>query len=178
MSRRDQLDDFVNRNSEPVYLTSKADIIDYYKDKFGEKAWKSELVQSISGSTDKKSKEYRSAIRDFQGDRLEKPGKPGRYEAIGQQLPPVSRTPNGSSITVTVEGEQANGRGGTRHRSITATFTGSDAYDFVNNPSFDKIYERFMPGGASLFGGDDGDDGDEDDGEIDADYVIVVGSVS
>ena len=103
-----------------------------------------------AGTTDKSSRAYKSASRQFQFDK--RTGQERykservtaatreRYETIGKQLPPSSYNPKGD-ITITVKGTQSGGtRGGTRDRSFTATFSGSDAYGFVNNPNFRDIY--------------------------------------
>lgn len=149
----DQLRKFVEEHSTPNHFKSKAEIVEYFRDKYGTK-WTPHAAMFISQTTDKKSKAYGAAIRDFQGKRLDKPGLPGRYEEIGKRLPPISRTPKGD-ITVTVKGKQdiyVKGKyAGQRDKKITVTFTGADAYNFVNNPSLAMIYDAYMSGGADLF---------------------------
>jgi hypothetical protein len=136
----------IERQTTPTYVRSKADIIEHYRDTYGEKDWKSHLASDLAGTTDKKSKEYKSAIRHFQGDRLEKAaGRSAapRFEAVGKQLPPVSVTPKDGTLTFTVGGSQSDPYGGHRNRTINHSMTGTTAYDFANNPNWQDFWEDY-----------------------------------
>jgi hypothetical protein len=140
MDKQDMLQNFVDSKKE--HLSSKQEIIAHFRAEHGDK-YRPYAAAAIAGTSDKKSREYRSAIRDFQGKREGQAGKPGRYEAIGQKLPPVFKS---DKITVTVKGTQARDKGdggGTRSKSITATFEGQKAKDFVANPNYDEIYDDY-----------------------------------
>ena len=136
----------VDRVSTPNFLTTKAEIVDYYKDTYGSK-WTGKAAAALSGTTDTKSREYRAAIRQFQGDRLNKEPRQAvvkqEYRQLGEKLPPTGRTPKSNSITVTVQATQSNGRGGSRQREIKATFTGDQAYTWVNDPNFQDIWDEY-----------------------------------
>lgn len=127
----------VHEKATPVFLTSKSDIAEHYREQYGSKKWTSEAAKALSGTSDKNSKEYKAAIRQFQGSRLQQAGKilAPRFEQVGQHLPPSGYIPKDNQITVTVTGNQADGKGGSRERSFTVKLTGSDAHDFVNKPT-------------------------------------------
>lgn len=131
--------------SNPVYMGSKAEMVDALKDKYG-KSWTSHAASIISNNAPKGSTEYKSAMRHFQGERLNKEftsRSAGKGERLAKSLPPVGYTPKSDSITVTLKGTQkANNRGGTRERTFTATFSGADAVKFVNNPSAREIFRQ------------------------------------
>lgn len=134
----------IERQTVPTYLSRKADIIEHYRDTYGEKTWKSHLAQDMSGSTDKRSKEYRSAMRHFQGDRLAKEGRDkSRWEALGQTLPSTGRVPTNGTLTFTVTGTQHDPYGGLRDRTITWTMKGASAFDFANNPNWIDFWDDY-----------------------------------
>jgi len=150
--------------SNPGYtLTTKAEVIDLYKDKYGIKTWNSHLASDIAGTSDKKSKAYKSAIRNFQGDRLDKAGKGVKWAEIGSKLSAPLRTPKSETLTITIKGTQLTSRKTFRDRQITVTLKGDAAKNFVNNPTYADIYEEYGV-----------DDGLFDDG----DYELGVASVS
>jgi hypothetical protein len=163
-------------HANPVYMSSKADIVEHYKQTYG-KNWTSHAAQALSGTSDKHSKEYSRAIRQFQGSRLQQAGAKlaPKFEGVGKQLPPSSYTPKENSITVTVKGTQAGGSykrnaagqqvwrsSGTREREFTTTFSGPDAYQFVNSPSLRTFFKSMgYPDDVIEQIGDDGDYGVE-----------------
>jgi hypothetical protein len=139
----------VESATTPVFMSSKHELMNYYQDQYG-KNWKSHIASDLSGSPDKKSRAYQSAIRNFQGDRLAKEGRDkARWQALGEKLPPVSRMLAGNSITVTVSGTQQG-----RNRTIRATLSGSQAYSFVNDPNYNEIYEAYGVDGDMFEGGE------------------------
>lgn len=138
-------------------MTSKADIVEYYKDTYGQK-WTRAIAESLHGSVKNRNGEdvsIKNIQRRFQGDRLEKEMSKrdkGLYEQVGKELPPVGKKLENNTITVTVVGTQ-----GGRTRSWTATFTGADAYDFADNPDYRTIFNRlgYPPHVIDMFEGDD-----------------------
>jgi hypothetical protein len=144
--------------SIPVFMSSKSELMSYYHDHYG-KHWKSQIASDLSGTPDKKSRAYQSAIRNFQGDRLAKEGRDKtRWQALGEKLPPMSLKPKDNQITITIQGTQQG-----RNRIIKVTLSGPQAYAFVNHPNYSDVYEAY------------GVDGDLfEDGE----YAIEVSSVS
>jgi len=152
-----KFDDVIAKISTPVHLKDKADIIEHFKDQYGAKRWESEAAMYISGTTDKRSRAYKSARRDFEGDRLGKPGKTGRYESIGRRLPPIDRVPSSNMAIITVTGKQQNSNGTIRNRRINVTLQGQALRDFVHKPEWRYIWDEF---GTDLGGGDEeGDSG-------------------
>jgi hypothetical protein len=161
MSREDKLQHAIEGVSRPVYLSNKADIVEYLKDTYGKK-WTSVGAELRSGTSDTKSREYKSAQRSFQGGREHSTPRTAAdkesWSKIGRQLPSVSRElkPGKDSITITVQGDQKNGkRGGTRPRTIEVTFSGPSAHDFINNPNFPDIWDEYFDGGSEVM--EDGD---------------------
>lgn len=145
MSAMDELINAVNEKSNVTYRNSKEELVAFYQKQYpgtGKGGWKQHLVADLAKQTGMKPKNLE---RRFDPSRLHNQEKrnAGQYKKLGEQLPPVSRSPKGNSITVTVEGQQDNGRGGTRDRTITVTFTGPDAYSFVNNPNFGDIWDEY-----------------------------------
>jgi hypothetical protein len=158
MSREDMLANVVRNASEPVFMNSKSQLVEYYKDQYG-KNWTGHIASALAGTSDKKSKEYKSAIRHFQGDRLAKEGKKsgGMWKSLGEKLPPVGLKPKDGSISVTVRGNQ-----GTRSRVVHATFRGADAQAFINKPSYWQVYYQSY-GDADLADMFDNEGGMDDD---------------
>lgn len=156
---RDVFKNIVESSSIPNFMGTKAEIVTHFRDTIGEKNWIRQAAIEYSGAQPG-SKEYKSARRQFEGERLTKePAKEtgkARFKEIGEKLPSIGRTPKGD-VTVTVTGKQDNGRkGGYRERTITVTLKGSDAYSFVNDPNFQTIWDA---GDYPDFG-----EGDEDGG--------------
>jgi hypothetical protein len=171
MAREDMLRTAINSATMPIYATQKADIVEYYQEKYG-KNWTVQAALDLSGAP-KGSTAYKSAQRHFQGSRLNAQPKTAkaqaaaaeRYKTLGEKLPPIGRTlkPGRDSITVTVRGTQDNGRPQGRERKIKVSFSGSNATQFINDPDFLSIWDAY-----------DVDPGTFDDGE----YEIDVSGVS
>jgi hypothetical protein len=141
----DELVKAVNEKSNVTYRSSKEELVSYYQKQYpgtGKGGWKQHLVADLANLTGMKPK---SLERRFDPSRLHSQEKrnAGQYKQLGEQLPPVSRSPKGGSITVTVKGQQDNQRGGMRDRRVTVTFTGQAARDFVNDPSFEAIWDKY-----------------------------------
>lgn len=165
----------IDKVSVETYRTSKTDVIEYYKDQHGESGWRSAIARDLVGIVKNKKGEdvsYRNIRRRFEGTRAEsaKATKGGQdYKALGEKLPSLGRTPKGNSITIIITGTQVADRKAktTRDRRITATFTGTDAYQFVNNPNYRDIWLGYA-------------EGNEDIADLleDGEYAIDVGGVS
>lgn len=153
MSREEKLHAAIDSKVDYHHITDRAGVIDHFKDRYGTN-WKSHAASHIAGTSDKSSRAYKSASRQFQKNTktgveryLGKESKATRekYAAIGKTLPPMSRTPKDGKITIIVSGTQANsrGRGGRSPRVIEVNFSGPDAQAFVDNPSFPAIWEQY-----------------------------------
>lgn len=155
MSAQDELMKAIESISTPNYRTSKEEIVSYYQDKYpgtGQNGWRQNLIRdtlATKGITRQSvgDKEYnrlaKNTGRRFDPSRLHTPEKrsSGDYKKLGEQLPPISRTPKKNSADFVVKGEQGNGKGGTRSRTIRGTMSGPTLYDFVNNPSWSDYWD-------------------------------------
>jgi len=159
MSKQDMLRDAVNAKTTPVFMSSKADVIDYYRDTYkGQRTdkkgnvtyeWKTKLVNDLIGVAKNKKGEDLSRAnisRRFQAGRestnATAKGK-GEYETIGKKLPPTGRTLKGDEITINIRGTQTDKRQHTRPRDISITLSGNAAKAFVMNPTFDALWDAF-----------------------------------
>jgi hypothetical protein len=147
----DMLKAAVDSKFVDVYAKSRGDVVEYYKEAYGSQ-WKSHLSMALSGTSDKSSRAYKSASRQFQFDKRK--GKErylgekqttatkARYEQAGKQIPPIKRKLPGDKLTVTVTGKQYDysKRPG---RSISVTFTGPDAYSFAYSPNYRDIWTEY-----------------------------------
>lgn len=147
--REDMLLGAVQSVSTPNYMTGKDQIVAYYRDTYGTK-WRGAIVQELAPITGLKKK---SLQRRFDPSRLSSRPRTAKakdeYRQLGEKLPPVDRTPNKSSITITVKGKSEG-----RKRTVTATFSGVEAYKFVNDPEFIDIWEDYGVDGGLFEGGD------------------------
>jgi len=141
-----QLQTTINQKAPLTYMRSYGELKDFYQDKFGQKGWIGGLAQAITGSDARSGKEYLAARRSI--ERYEK----GQFATmkkytpelprVGKQLPPTGRSLPGGQFTIEVKGEQSDSKGGTRPRSFKATFQGSEALGFANNPSYRAILKK------------------------------------
>jgi hypothetical protein len=146
----ERLQAVVNSKTELAYMSNKADIIDFYRDKYSTKGWTRAIAQDLHGMVKNRAGEdvsVKNIQRRFQGNRLAKEmskhDKP-LYEQLGKKLPDQGRKLKGDSITIEVKGHQSAGTNkGTRDRTIEVTFTGANAHNFINNPSFQDIWEEY-----------------------------------
>ncbi len=148
-------------HANPVHIKSRSEYIDYYRDTYG-KAGTRKAAESLYGSVKNKKGEdvsVKNIMRQFQsrgGKEQKESAKSAEvYQEAGKKLPPTSYTPKQNTITVTVNTVQTGGQyrrdshgnskwvsGGERPRSFTATFSGPDAYAFVNNPSLRDVLKK------------------------------------
>ena len=162
MTREEMLQAAIIAKTDPRYMTSKAQIIEYYRDTYpGQKKdkrgeityeWKTRIVSDLQGIAKNKQGEdmsRASIARRFQSGR--ESGAPttakarAEYAAVGQKLPPIGRQLRGDSITFHIQGDQLPGpRGGLpRKREFDVSFTGAAAQDFITSPSFPAMWEAY-----------------------------------
>ncbi len=74
---------------EPVYLSTKAGIVDYYKDVYGDRlgkgGWKDRLAKDYAALTGEK---VSSVKRSLNPDRMHQPGSRQHWKDFGKTLPP------------------------------------------------------------------------------------------
>lgn len=154
-NREDLFKAAINAKTDPVYMTSKSDIIEYYRDTYkGVKEtkkgpiyeWKTRIVSDLQGIVVGKNGEPMSRAniaRRFQSGRENQAASPRgkqEYASLGQKLPPIGRQLRDNKITVTVKAHQDGPKHkGTRDRSWTATLTGANAQKFVDDPTLRDI---------------------------------------
>ena len=84
----------VDAVSPSVFMTSKAEIMDYYQDKYGQ-GWESQAARDLSGETSGKA--YKNARRNFEARKGERVGKKGgatkKWADFGKTLPPIGKKP-------------------------------------------------------------------------------------
>jgi hypothetical protein len=183
-----QLDRARDQITNTVFLSTKAEVTEYYKDAYGAKSWTSRIAKDLHGMIKNKKGENMSVAniqRRFQGGRELKAATQsktkGEFAALGKTLPPI-RTLKHDTITVTVRGTQ---KGGTRKgkqrpdraRVFTIAMNASQSQAFADNPTWDLVWDAY--GGFSF--GDYDDDGELQDDEgldINPDYVLSGVSVS
>lgn len=137
----------VEAASTPNYIGTKSEVIDYYKDTHGDK-WRRAIAHDLHGSIKNKKGENMSVAniaRRFEGGRELKAAKTkdvkGQFKQLGEKLPPVSRSPKGGEVTLHIKGNQKTGKGGTRERNITVKMRGDEAYTWVNNPTWETMWD-------------------------------------
>jgi hypothetical protein len=156
-------------NAASTSMSTKSELIDYYKDKYGAKEWTSHIARDLHGTVKNKKGEDVSISniqRRFQGGRELKEAKQSRakqdFANLGEKLP---RQLKGDSITVTVKGHQGGGpKNKPRERTIKVTLQGDKAREWVNNPNLQDLWDEY--------------DYDFGDGDSDDDYGLAVGSIS
>jgi hypothetical protein len=142
------LQEAVDRKLTPVYMTSKTDVIEAYKDKYGQKRWTRAIAEDLYGTIKNRKGENVSIdniMRRFQGGREAKgEGRSSQvYKQLGEKFEPVRKELKGDSITITVKGEQERDRKRrNRDREWTVTFTGSDAKRFAQEPTMADIWDH------------------------------------
>lgn len=165
MMDREKLRDAVAGKFVPIFMTSYADIKDYYQDKHGAKGWIGAMAQAVSGAEtrSRKDKPYmaaRRAVERFesgQNKSMKKYGTASKMEAIGKTLPPIGQKLPGNTITITIKGKQSDGSKGGREREFTATFNGPDAYIFAHNPTYKQFFKKLGFADGVIAGFDGGD---------------------
>lgn len=165
MSYLDDLKGVVDRVTDTVYMTSRADIVDYYQDKYGAN-WKDhiigDLVQQTGKSKNTVSREFqydkRLGMERYKNTRISK-STAAKYEKLGKNLPPVKKSVPPGGFSITIKGKvdpspKSKRRGGgiPREREFTVDFKGSDAIDFANNPSLEQFFELYGVDGEAFAG--------------------------
>jgi hypothetical protein len=142
----------------PIYRTTFDEIRDYYEDKFSSRDWIGQMAQAMTDSPTRNGPKYRAARRNIErwiSGRNPSAKSQKKLEELGRNLPPIGRkVPPG--FTIRVKGKfnpspkrKAKGEK-ERDRTIEVSFTGSDAVDFADNPSYEEFFERFGVDGEAF----------------------------
>lgn len=176
----------VDQVSRPI--ASKNDFIEHFRQQYGEKEWKRQATIYIAGTSNAKSKEYKSAARNFQarntqaGRGAQSDKATAKWKGLGQGLPRIMTK---KEFTLTIQAKQHDSRGGgkTRDRTIKVEFAGQAAKDFVNHPTWPKVWHQYgfsfpvAESDAEDWGEDD-IDFDYNEYDVDIDYELSDASVS
>lgn len=144
MSVNDDLKAKVEHDSNPVYASNYEDVKEAYREKYGQR-WIGHYVESlglrdlsVKAKEDKPYLAARRSLEKYESGRTKSSfyTQEAYAKQAGKNVSPVGRS--AKEITVSLTGQQ-----GRRTRTITATFTGSDAYDFVNAPSTYKVFKQY-----------------------------------
>lgn len=143
------------------YYTDRREIVMWYQQEYGA-SWRGKIVDDLQQLFP--GAKRASLAREFQFDK--RTGKErwestkvtaktkARYEALGKKLPP-KRSIYPRSITITARGTvnpspsgRAKSRGsgdrrGARNRVFTVNLQGTDAFDFMQNPSTEAFFEAY-----------------------------------
>jgi hypothetical protein len=71
----------------PIHMTSKAQIVEYYRDMRGRR-WKQDIVHDLAPIANKKSKNLEKRFDPQRLEHVEKRNA-GQYRELGRQLPPI-----------------------------------------------------------------------------------------
>ncbi len=141
----------VDKLSTPIFLRTKAELVDYYQQHHGKAgskdSWKKAIIKDLAAETGKKEK---SLEKRFDKQRLEKVEKKtaSQYVDLGKKIGQVgTRPPKGYQIYFVVD-IKISGKCG-NIRSHTETLTGSAAYDFSQNPSWDTLMMLYFKGSVA-----------------------------
>lgn len=125
------------------YLSTKAEIIDYYQDRYGAKGWKQRIIHDMASFTGMKEK---SLEKRFDAQRRDNPEKrnAGQYLAFGHTLPPIKVPRN-------LKGKRARVyircvlyfSGKPYRKTIQVTLTEARTRSLLENQDMDAIIEQY-----------------------------------
>jgi hypothetical protein len=174
-SIHDRLTEELDRVAPIEYMSDRLEIVEYYQQEYGPD-WKSHIVDDLMAITGKSrntvSREFqydkRLGMDRYLGAKVTKATRE-KYEKLGKTLEDKGRKIPSKGFTVKVKGKfkvspkkRRGDRGGersdmTRERTIEVQFTGTDAWDFANDPSFHAFFEAYGVDGGVF--GEQMDDG-------------------
>ncbi|SRR6266567_1463571 len=134
----------VDAANVPIFLTSKADIVEYYRDTRGAR-WKQDIIHDMMGITGKK---YATIEKRFDKQRLDAPERKnaGEYKELGEKLPPIGHRPpaNGYKVSFTIDFKFSEKCGWIRTKTIT--ISGPDARSFAEDPDIFTVALTYFEG--------------------------------
>ena len=139
------------RLSTPRFLTSKAEVVDYYQEHHGragtKDSWKKAIVSDLAAITGDKPKTLEKRFEK----RINAPEKRNAadYRQLGEQIGPLGRKPpkGGYEVYFVLDIKISNKCGNIREHS--EILTGSAAYDFANGAGFDKLMRIYFKGNVA-----------------------------
>lgn len=119
--------------SKPIYRTDKAEIVEYYREKYSEKTWRTKLADDLA---DYSSVKRSSLLRRFQGGRENKAagkGQASEFKALGEsgKVPPLGYEAPSGGYDITFVGEiRISGNCFPRH--FECHLDGGEAIEFAS----------------------------------------------
>jgi hypothetical protein len=160
----DQLQSEIDRVTEPYteYLSTWDEIKDYYQDEYSEHKWIGAMVRDLTDLTPADGRAYATARRRIErwNDGTTRPGKASKEALadLGKNLPPKSRGVPPGGINITVKGTfYVSKKDGRRYREIQVHMDEMEAFDLVNDPSYEAIFEEYGVDGDMFAGGMESD---------------------
>jgi hypothetical protein len=140
------------------YMSDLDDIKEYYQDEYGQRGWIRSMVHDFMGLTPANGRAYQSARRRIErwADGSTRPGKKNKdaLRDLGEQLPPTRRGVPPGGINVHVKGTfVVSSKEGARYRDFDVRLDEMEALDFVENPSYEEIFETYGVDGDMFAGG-------------------------
>jgi hypothetical protein len=160
----DQLQRAIDQVTEPYteYMSTWDEIKDYYQDNYAEHKWIGALVGDLTGRTPADGRTYYSDRRRIErwNDGTTRPGKVSKEALadLGKRLPPKRRGVPPGGININIRGTfYVSKRDGRRYRDIAVHMDELQAFDFVNDPSYEAIFEEYGVDGDMFAGGMESD---------------------
>jgi len=155
MSPQERLEAEIERICAPYneYMSSFDEIAEHYQDNHSQHGWIRAMIGDMYGIGPSQKKEYSAARRKIERwvDGTTSPGKKAQQElaALGRKLDPIAKGAPPDGINIRIKGKfnpspkrKAKGEP-PREREIEIRLTGSDAIDFVNDPSLAQVFEMY-----------------------------------
>lgn len=144
------------------FMSDFEDLKDYYQDEHGERGWIRGMIKDFLGLVPSDGRAYQSARRRIErwADGSTHPGKANKSALadLGTQLPPTQRGVPPGGINVRVAGTfVVSSKEGARYREIDVHMDEMEALDFVDNPSYEEIFETYGVDGDMFAGGMEAD---------------------
>lgn len=144
MDYDDRLQRKIDKISTVRYLSTKAEIIDYYRDNHPKgKTWKQAITGALSEITGLKPKNLEKRFDPQRLNNVEKKNA-DQYKELGQKIGPIERIPPSEGIEIyfyldlKISDECGN------FREFTVQLTGPDAYDVANGGGFTKLMQLYF----------------------------------
>jgi hypothetical protein len=144
------------------YMSDLEDIKEYYQDEYGERGWIRNMVKDFMGLISADGRAYQSARRRIErwADGSTRPSKKNKDALgdLGKQLPPTQRGVPPGGINVHVKGTfVVSSKEGARYRDFDVCMDEMEALDFVENPSYEEVFETYGVDGDMFAGGMEND---------------------
>jgi len=154
----EQLRERVEAKFENVYMTTKSEVVAYYREQYGSDTskWATQAAKDVYEANPGLYKTVKNARRNFEGERENTPSSKSAkgksmWANVGKSLPPIGKKPP-SAVTITASGSlilyeprkdrkgRIRGNGWAKMSHATVTLTGTDAV----NPTWDVFFDQYF----------------------------------